>query len=102
MISERGYTANLPGGLAECISARRGMTESQWAHLESAAQIIGGTIIAQIILWAFGFPMHEALALNFAFIGASYIRQYVIRRSFAAWRNQGRHQIIIKSDATVI
>ena len=48
--------------------------------------MVAGTIIAQIILWAFGRPFSEAVALNIVFFVASYARTYAIRRLFARLR----------------
>jgi hypothetical protein len=60
------------------------MTPAQWAHAETLAQMLIGTLLAQSILALFGVPLHEALALNAVMFGVSYLRTYAIRRAFAA------------------
>lgn len=64
------------------------MTENRWTHLECAAQIIIGSLLAQAVLFAFGVQFVMAVQLNIAMLSVSYARQYVIRRYFATLRDK--------------
>lgn len=51
--------------------------------IESAANAALGLVIAQIVLWLWGLPIHEALGLNAVMFGTNYVRSYLLRRAFA-------------------
>lgn len=53
------------------------------AILEAAANSIAGIVLAQIVLWAFGLPLLEAITLNVVMIIVSYVRSLVLRMIFA-------------------
>lgn len=55
------------------------------AHFEAAANSVIGIALAQLVLFAFDVPLHEAVALNAAMIGVSYARSFVLRVMFARW-----------------
>ena len=62
------------------------MTSRAWTHAETVAQMVAGTVLAQIVLAAFGVEFDRALALNGCMFAVSYVRTYAIRRAFATWR----------------
>jgi len=55
------------------------------AHFEAAANCVIGIVLAQLVLLAFGVPLHEAVVLNAVMIGVSYARSFVLRVVFARW-----------------
>lgn len=59
------------------------MTRLQLAHAESAANAVSGLVLAQVVLFAFGVPTREAVALNFAMLAVSYARSLVLRLIFS-------------------
>jgi hypothetical protein len=61
------------------------MTIRTLAHFEAAANSVIGIVLAQIVLLAFGVPLHEAVALNAAMLVVSYARSFVVRLVFARW-----------------
>jgi hypothetical protein len=52
------------------------------AHFEAAANSVIGIALAQLVLFAFGVPLHEAAVLNAVMIGVSYARSFVLRVVF--------------------
>lgn len=63
------------------------MSDVRLAHIEALLNCITGVVLAQLVLWAFGVPLHEALALNVVMILVSYVRSFVLRMIFAVlWR----------------
>lgn len=52
------------------------------AHAESLSNAIAGLVIAQIVLWLWGLPAHEAVGLNAVMFGASYARSLLLRWVF--------------------
>jgi hypothetical protein len=69
-----------------CLPPRRTHTRTRTlAHFEAAANSIIGIVLAQLVLLAFGVPLHEAVALNAVMIGVSYARSFVLRLAFARW-----------------
>jgi hypothetical protein len=59
------------------------MTHLQLAHAESAANAVAGLVLAQLVLFAFGVPVREAVALNIAMLAVSYARSFVLRLIFS-------------------
>lgn len=51
-------------------------------HIESVANAAVGLVVAQVVLWWWGVPMHEAVGLNAVLFGTSYARSYLLRRAF--------------------
>lgn len=51
-------------------------------HVESLANAILGIAIAQLVLWVWGVPLHEAVGLNATLFGISYVRAYALRTIF--------------------
>lgn len=58
------------------------MTLRQWSHLETISQMVVGMVLAQIVLFLFGIPLGEAVWFGVVMLMVSYIRTYLIRRSF--------------------
>lgn len=52
------------------------------SHLEALANAIIGAALAQVVLWLFSIPVVEAISLNAAILGVSYVRAFAIRRWF--------------------
>ena len=61
------------------------MSKSQpWyiSHAETLTQNVLGLIISFIILQAFGMTIEQSIQLQLTFFVVSYIRSYLIRRTF--------------------
>jgi hypothetical protein len=58
------------------------------AHAEAAANSVLGIVLAQIVLFAFGIELREAVALNAVMIGVSYCRSFLLRIFFAWLANR--------------
>jgi len=52
------------------------------AAYEAGANMVAGTIMSNIVLFAFGLPLAENIAITAIMIVASFVRSYVIRRIF--------------------
>jgi hypothetical protein len=61
------------------------MSTIRYAHFEAAANSIAGIVLAQLVLWAFGLPLGEAIWLNLVMIAVSYARAFLLRLLFAWW-----------------
>jgi hypothetical protein len=59
------------------------MTSIRLAHAEACANAVAGLALAQGVLWAFGLPLGEAVALNVVMLAVSYVRAFVLRLVFA-------------------
>ena len=64
------------------------MSDEHWHHMETCAQMVAGTVLAQGVLWGFGVPLRHALGINAVMFVVSYIRTYLIRRMFHAARER--------------
>ena len=56
------------------------------SHAEAITNSIVGAALAQAVLWLFGMPLDEAVALNVTMIIISYLRAFVIRRAFEGFQ----------------
>jgi len=52
------------------------------SHAEAIANSLVGAGLSQLVLWAYGVPLTEAVSLNVTMIGISYGRSFVLRRIF--------------------
>ncbi len=52
------------------------------SHAETIVQNVLGLIISFIILKSFGMSTHESIQLQSVFFVVSYIRSYLVRRTF--------------------
>jgi hypothetical protein len=60
------------------------MSKQKWyvSHAETLAQNVFGLLIGFLVLQAFGISVSESLQLQAVLFVASYIRSYIIRRTF--------------------
>lgn len=59
------------------------MTQNQLIHLETITQILVGNIVALAILYFYGMTLTQSLSLQVVFFITSYIRSYLIRKTFS-------------------
>ena len=59
------------------------MTQNQLIHLETITQIVVGNIVALVILYFYGMTLTQSLSLQVVFFITSYVRSYVIRKTFS-------------------
>jgi phosphate/sulfate permease len=59
--------------------------------MEAAANTVAGIVMGWGIMWAFGIPASTTLSLTFAFVVASNLRAYALRRLFdRLWQYRDR------------
>ena len=59
------------------------MRPSKWVFIESMANTVLGSILAQLVLvWGFGISLKEGIAINASIFVVSFARAYVLRVFF--------------------